>query len=215
MYMWYELMMMPKIINNNKVRLIINIVVVVCLCIIMLLFTMAYAINKIPYNEIVFTITECKVEDFTQNHINIASTVGYELPEDIAENMDKYSVIKLDYTIQNNSSKIEMEDMRCHPSFGSKLKNNIISYNSGNGTYYIHNYPKHSAGFLQYIILKNDDMTNEHIYELIREENIKLTFYINGFAGMFCINTGHGFEGLGKYTYKFKISDCLIENRSE
>lgn len=209
-------MMMPKIniLKNNKVRRIINIVVMVCLCI-MLLFVTVYAVNKIPDNEIILTINECKVEDFTQNHIDIASTAGYELPEDISENMDKYSVIKLDYTIQNNSSKIEMQDMRCHPSFGSKLKDNIISYNSGNGTYYIHNYPMDSTGFLQYIILKNDGMSNEYIYELVYDENVKLTFYIDGIAGMFCKNTGHGYEGLGKYTYKFKISDCLIESRSE
>ena len=194
--------------KNKKVRRIIKIVIMTYLCI-MLLFTIEYVINKIPYNEILLTITECKVEDFNQKHIDIAGTLGYELPKDIAENMDKYSVIKLNYTIQNNSSKIEMQDMRCHPSFDSKLKENIISYNSGNGTYYIHNYPKNSAGFLQYIIVKKDDMTNEYIYELVCDENIKLTFYIDGVAGMFRENKGHGFEGLGKYTYKFKIKDVM------
>lgn len=206
-------MMMPKtaIIKSKKVKLIASIVIIVYLCI-MLLFTMAYIVNKIPYNEIAFTITECKVEDFTQDDIDIGSTMGYELPKEITENMDRYSVIRLDYNIQNNSNKIEMQDMRCHPSFDSKLNDNIISYNSGNGTYYIYNYPKSCAGFLQYIIVKKDNMDNEDIYELVCEGNIKLTFYVDGVAGMFRKNKGHGFEGSGKYTYKFKISDCLIEN---
>lgn len=174
--------------------------------IIIIFVFMCFSFNKIPENQILVRINKCEIEKCNSKHIEYESTLGYDLPKNISENIDKYWVIKMQYYIENDSNK-KMEDIRCHPIFSSKLK--VETYNSGNGTYYIDIEPNNSSGFNQYIFIKGEDLNAETIYEEVLDEQIELTFYTDSWTNFLRKNTGHGLEGLGKNVYKFTVRNLV------
>lgn len=200
MYLLLKLGMMLKMKKN--------IIIFILMCILLIsIFIFSFYQNKISDNKIALRITELKIESFTKEHIRGKNIFGYELPSDVFENMGKYKVIKIMYHIENNSDKIEMEDVRCCINFKDNLK--VISYNSGTGIYYLNILPNESSGFIQYIIIEDEDRINQELYNKILNQQIRLTFYTKGLLGLFRKNTGYGHTGLGKYVYKFKINDVL------
>ena len=187
---------------------------IVKICVtILILFICIYSVylyvNKIPYSQIKLTISEPEIELCSQKYIELEPTVGYDLPDDFTENMDKYRVIKIQYQVENCSEKLEMKDVRCHPVFTGKLQSNIVTYNSGTGTYYIYLCPSGCSGFIQYIFYNSEDMKIEEIYDEILNGQIELTFYTDSLLDIFRKNSGHGLIGPGKNIYKFTIRDCL------
>lgn len=81
----------------------------------------------------------------------------------------------------------------------------LKAFNSGNGTYYLFANPSESTGMAQYMILNTHGKTNEEIYNMLLEEEIKMVYFTGGFTP----NTGQGYSGIGKHTYTFKIKDVI------
>lgn len=188
-----------------------TLVIVSSLCIILVfIYIVSFYNNKIPTEQIDLVITDLEVTSFDNTYIETENVFGYQLPERIEENMDEYSVIVLSYEMHNNSLNEKMKDVRCHPKFQSKLQSMIKTYNSGNGTYYIYIEPQSESGLKQYIFLENKGLSEDEIYNAIMKEQIQLTFYTDGLTNILMTNTGHGLSGVGKYTYKFVIEDCLL-----
>lgn len=195
---------------NKVIKIIIPVIsVLIIMNLAFYAFCEDYYKHKIPDEQIKLEISDLSVGDCNESHIEYENTWGYELPDNIRYNMDKYKVVSMSYHIKNNSDKIVMEDVRCHPKFQDA---EVIAYNSGNGTYYIFIQPNNEWGFKQYIFINADNMSDTEIYNNIMNEKIEITLFTkNVLIGLFKRNTGHGWTGMGQYSYIFSIKDCLVE----
>lgn len=169
----------------------------------------SFYVHRIPIDQVKVSVTDVEVSPFDRKYLEAENVFGYKLPDNIQENMDKYTVITIKYTINNNSPTITMRDVRFHPQFTNELKSKLTTYNSGNGTYYIFIEPKMKSGLTQYIFVEHGNMSQDEVYNKFMKEKIDITFYTKGLISVLTSNTGHGLSGLGKYTYRYVVEDCL------
>lgn len=190
-------------------------IIILIIIIVFLMFCVSresYYSHRIPDEQIILEISNLKVEDCNVSHMEYENTLEYNLPNDISNNMKKYKAISMSCRVENQSDKLELGDVRFHPHFQNELKSKVVTYNSGNGTYYIFIIPKSSAGINMYIFVESGELSIEDIYKLILDEQIEITgFTDNLLLNLFKGDKGHGWTGLGKYSYIFSIKDCLVK----
>ena len=192
-----------------KKIVIITLFAILIICLIIGMFFKSYNNNRILDEQVVLEISDLIIEQCNDEHIKNANACGYELSDDIRYNMDKYKVISMLYHIRNDSNTITMEDVRCRPKFQHELKSRLVTYNSGNGIYYVFIQPNSVSGFRQYIFINADNISDTEIYNSIWNEHIEVTCFTDSILRIFQSNTGRGWIGLGKYSYEFTIKNCL------
>jgi len=188
-------------------------VIILVLCFISYgVFRLSVLYKKLcPRNdELNFAVTAFKIESLSDKDlkgIEISQSfyeqkLSDKQKQEILKYPDYYKKILLDYRVENDSSTIGIKDIRFHPVFPEELSKNVVSYNTGNGTYYI-NIDSNKVGTLnQAILLKIEDETDEEIDTLIKQGKIQLSY----FTGNFCWSNGNELTGLGKHKQIFEIN---------
>lgn len=186
------------------------------MCIIAIIIIAAYNVFLKKFSpdvsdDISISIDDLEIEniiDMSPSYDSIFSEYNFpeNLKKDVENDPDNYVVASIDYSFTNHSEETELKDVRFYPDISPMLK----AFNSGNGTYYIFVNPSESTGMVQYIILNTTGKTNEEIYNMLLEEEIKMVYFTGGFM----TNTGHGYSGIGKHTYTFKIKDVINHKKN-
>lgn len=182
---------------------------IICIIAIIIIVTYNVFLKKFcpdAVDDISINIDDVKIENILD--MNPSYDVifrEYNFPEnlkkDIENNPDNYVVASIHYLVTNQSKELELKDIRFYPKKSLIIK----AFNEGNGTYYIFAKPLKSTGMRQYMVLNTNGKTNEEIYNMLLEEKIEMVY----FTGSFMINTGHGYSGIGKHKYEFKIKDVM------
>ena len=157
-------------------------------------------------DKIKVSVTEMSVDPLTEKDIDYRGTRGYEIPDDIIskmrEHMDDYKIISMYYNFENMSDKTTMNDVRFYPEFDEALSEKIITFNSGNGTYYIYVKPGFGGGMEHNIIINDPEKTAEQIYDELMGQTVAMVYY----TGSSFHNTGQGYTGPGKQTLRFRLT---------
>lgn len=119
--------------------------------------------------------------------------------------MENYTHIYISYEVENTSNKETLADINFYPDFFGEMKDMVKVFNPDNGDYYLFAYPLNSREMGQHIVLKTDGKNKDDIKDLLFEQSIQMTYWTGGLM----FNTGHGYSGIGKHTYTFKIKDVI------
>lgn len=124
---------------------------------------------------------------------------------EINNDIENYTHIYISYEVENKSDKIALEDINFYPDFFGEIKDMVKVFNPDKYDYYTFAYPLNSAGLGQHILLKSNGKSREDIKNMLLEQSIKMVYFTGGLKS----NTGHGYSGIGKHTYTFKIKDVI------
>ena len=157
-------------------------------------------------DKIKVSVTGISVDPLTERDIDLSGTRGYEISDAAAakmrDNMDDYKMISVYYQFENMSDKTTMNDVRFYPEFDEALSEKIITFNSGNGTYYIYVKPGFGGGMEHNIIIEEPEKTAEQIYDELMGQTVAMVYY----TGSTFHNTGQGYTGPGKQTLRFRLT---------
>ncbi|MFR7923797.1 hypothetical protein [Monoglobus pectinilyticus] len=128
-----------------------------------------------------------------------------ELREEVRKDKDSYLLVSINYIVKNNSENIEMKDIRFYLDFDEEIRETVQAFNSDNGAYYLFVKPQQVTGMRQNILIKSNDKSKYEIKNIILDQYINMSY----FTGSFLNNTGHGYRGICKHMYSFKIKDVL------
>ena len=98
-----------------------------------------------------------------------------------------------------------MKDIRFYLDFDEEIRETVQAFNSDNGAYYLFVKPQQVTGMRQNILIKSNDKSKYEIKNIILDQYINMSY----FTGSFLNNTGHGYRGICKHMYSFKIKDVL------
>lgn len=159
-----------------------------------------FCTGKIHADEISIKVDSISVENCNSEYYDTivglygGRELSFNLATELINNYSNYKDIYVYYTIENRSADVIMNNVRIEPILLDELKENVLFFNTGNGTYYINMEPNQARGLSQHIIITNDMLLKYDAEALMEYINFKLTYRSNGF--------GH--------KIKFKMSDGQV-----
>ena len=159
-----------------------------------------FFVGKLQLNEVSIEINDISIEDCDSEYYDkMVGLLNFGLLEkhryELINNYLDYKDICVYYSFENESETVTMNDIRLEPILPADLIDNVLFYNTGNGTYFINLEPNQKSRLTQHIIIKNDVLSNNSLQDLINEINVKLIYQAKGF----------------KHNVIFKLQDgCIV-----